>query len=221
MNSENLSINQNPKKIPDELVERAKKLSSSLLSDAMGFLGTMNYQIKPVKTGMKVTGTALTVKVKPGDNLYLHKSIYLAEKGYVLVMDNGGYKQGAVWGEMMTRGALATGLEGVVLEGVVRDLSDIKELGLPIFACGAIPSGSTTNGPGSINMGISCGGISVSPGDFIMGDDDGVVAVPFHMLEEVLLKAEAKLKKEGERIKEIAEGRLEPEWINENLLKNS
>lgn len=219
MNFEKLSIKENPEKIPEELVKRAKKLSSSLLSDAMGSFGTMDYSIKPVKEGMKVAGTALTVKVEPGDNLYLHKSVYLASEGYVLVMDNGGYKQGAVWGEMMTRGALAKGVEGVVLEGAVRDLEDIKKLSLPIFAAGVVPSGSTTNGPGEINTFISSGGVNVAPGDFILGDDDGVVVVQRHMLEEVLQKAEAKAEKEYARIKEIEQGKYEPDWINENLSK--
>jgi len=82
------NIMENPKKISKELVDRVGKLSTSLISDGMKNSRTMNYRIKPIKGGMKVLGTALTVKVKPGDNLYLHKATYEAEEGYVLVVDN-------------------------------------------------------------------------------------------------------------------------------------
>ncbi len=208
------NIKKNPKKISQELVERVGKLSTSLISDGMENSRTMNYLIKPIKGGMKVLGTALTVMVKPGDNLYLHKAIYEAEEGYVLVMENGENREAAVWGEMMSRGALAVGLSGVVLEGCVRDLSDIKELGLPIFAVGAIPKGPTVDGPGSINTNINCGGVDVHPGDLIFGDDDGVVVVSPEELEEVLKKAEAKVAREGDRIKELEEGKLVPDWVN-------
>lgn len=217
--NENAIIKENPKKIPEELIERAKQLSPSLLADAMNSFGTMNYKIKPVKSGMRLLGTAITVKVKPGDNLFLHKAIYLAGKGYVIVLDSSEHNTCALWGSMMTRGAIAMGVEGVVLDGAVRDLSEIKELGLSIFASCAVPNGPTTNGPGLINHVISCGGVSVTPGDLIFGDDDGVVAVPPYMLEEVLLKAEKKAASEESRIKEIEQGKLEPDWVKEKVSK--
>lgn len=217
--NENAIIKANPTKISDNFIERAKKLSPSLLADAMSSFNTMNYKIKPVKTGMKVLGTAITVKVKPGDNLFLHKAIYLAGKGYVIVLDSSEHKTCASWGSMMTRGAIAMGIEGVVLDGAVRDLDEIKGLGLPIFASCAVPNGPTTNGPGLINHVISCGGVCVTPGDFIFGDDDGVVVVPSYMLEEVLLKAEKKAASEESRIKEIEQGKLEPDWVKEKVSK--
>lgn len=212
-----VSIKDNPEKIPDNLIERAKQLSPSLLSDAMGSFGTMSYSIKPVKSGMRVLDTAITVKVKPGDNLFLHKAIYLAGGGYVIVLDSNEHKTCASWGSMMTRGAIAMEIEGVVLDGAVRDLEEIRKLGLPIFANGAIPNSPTTNGPGSINSVISCGGITVSPGDLVFGDDDGVVVVPPDILEGVLLKAEEKAKSEEIRIKEIELGKLEPDWVRDKV----
>ncbi len=218
MNNKNEDlIKDNPEKISDDFLERAKKLSPSLLADAMSSFGTMNHCIKPIKSGMRVLGTAITVKVKPGDNLFLHKAIYLSGKGYVIVLDSNENKNCASWGSMMSKGAIAMGVEGVVLDGAVRDLSEIKELRLPIFANGAVPNGPTTNGPGLINSVISCGGISVSPGDLIFGDDDGVVAVSPDILEDVLLKAEAKAKKEDVRLKEIEMGKMEPDWVKEKV----
>ncbi|MGE5676942.1 MAG: RraA family protein [Pseudomonadota bacterium] len=210
-------IRDNPEKIPDDMLERVRKLSPSLLCDAMNSFGTMDYSIKPVKPGSKVLGTAITVKVKPGDNLFLHKAIYLSGKGYVIVLDSNAHKACASWGGMMTRAAAAMGAEGVILDGAVRDVEEIRELGFPVFAACAIPNGPSTNGPGCINHKISCGGVSVSPGDLVFGDDDGVVAVPPDILENVLLKAEAKAKAEEARIREIAEGKLEPDWVREKV----
>ena len=210
-------ILENAPLISDELMIRAKKLSSSLISDATESFGVMDYHIKPIAPKMKVIGTAMTVALRPGDNLFLHKAIYLSGKGYVLVVDGKGYSCGAAWGEMMTRAALAIGVEGLVLDGVIRDIAELRELGFPVFAKGSVPSGLNRIGPGEINSDISCGGISVHPGDLIFGDDDGVVVVSINKIAEVLDQAETKAVQEEIRIQEITQGKLEPEWIKEKL----
>jgi 4-hydroxy-4-methyl-2-oxoglutarate aldolase len=210
-------IKENPALIPENLMIRARKLSSSLISDATEGLGVMEYHLKPIAPKMKVIGTAMTVALRPGDNLFLHKAIYLSGQGYVLVADGKGYSGGAAWGEMTTRAALAMGVEGLVLDGVVRDLAELRELGFPVFAKGAVPSGMNRLGPGEINGGISCAGISVQPGDLVVGDDDGVVVVTRDRIADVLEQAETKAAQEAIRIKEIAQGKLEPEWISAKL----
>ncbi len=212
-----MCIKENPPLIPDDLMIRARKLTSSLISDAMESFGAMEARIKPVAPTMTVVGTALTVMIRPGDNLFLHKATYLAGKGYVLVADQQGYSSGAAWGEMMTRAAMAVGVEGVVLDGVVRDLPELRMLAFPVFAKGAIPNGVNRFGPGEINGVISCGGISVHPGDLVFGDEDGVVVVPRAEIAAVVTDAEAKALQEKKRIREISEGKLEPAWIAERL----
>lgn len=220
-NDSKVLINVMPNKISENLIEKIERLSTSLLADAMDSFGVMKCDIRPISPGMRVIGTAITVKVRPGDNLFLHKAIYLAGKGYVLVLDSSEHKASAVWGEMMARGAIAMGLEGVVLDGSVRDLAVLRDLGLPIFANGTIPNGMSRNGPGLINSDISCGGVSVSPGDLVFGDDDGVVIVPSNILETVISLAEKKQEQELIRIKEIEQGILEPDWIDKNIFKMS
>jgi len=212
-----LFIREKPPLIPEDLLIRARKLSSSLISDAMECFGTMDCHIKPVAPTMRVVGTAMTVMIRPGDNLFLHKATYLSGKGYVLVADQQGYSSGAAWGEMMTRAAMAVGVEGLVLDGVVRDLTELRELGFPVFAKGAIPNGLNRFGPGEINGAISCAGVSVHPGDLVFGDEDGVVVVPKAEIGVVLMGAEAKAVQEKKRIQDIAQGKLEPGWINERL----
>ena len=211
------TINESSPLISDDLVRRVGKLSSSLFADAMAGSGVMDFRIKPVRPNTKVVGTALTVSMKPGDNLFLHKAVFLSRQGYVLVADGKGYTGGAAWGEMMTRAAMARGAEGVVLDGLIRDCTDLVELGFPVFSKGAVPSGVTRLGPGSINSVISCGGVPVHPGDLVVGDDDGVVVVSRDKIEQALSQAEEKLAQEEKRIQEIGRENPEPAWVGEGL----
>ncbi|WP_299093861.1 RraA family protein [uncultured Metabacillus sp.] len=189
--------------LSQEIIERAKKLNTTVISDALGCTGSMDYKVKPVSPGMRVVGTALTVELRAGDNLFLHQGIYCGGEGYVLVADGKGHTENAYLGELMAGAAKALGLEGIVIDGLVRDKEMLSEIGLPIFAKGFIPNGPFKDGPGAINIPISCAGVTVHPGDLIVGDDDGVVVVPKEKIENVLVKAEAKLKYEEKRLQTI------------------
>lgn len=217
--------------LSQEIIERAKKLNTTVISDALGRTGSMDYKVKPVSSGMKVVGTALTVELRAGDNLFLHQGIYCGEEGYVLVADGKGHTENAYLGELMAGAAKAIGLEGIVIDGLVRDKEMLSEIGLPVFAKGFIPNGPFKDGPGAINIPISCAGVTVHPGDLIVGDDDGVVVVPKEKIENVLVKAEEKLKVEEKRMNTInsyAEKRkqgntnknsIAPEWLAEQIKK--
>lgn len=217
--------------LPQEVILRAKKLNSTLISDALGCTGSMDYKVKPVSSGMKVVGTALTVEMRAGDNLFLHQGIYCGGEGYVLVADGKGHTENAYLGELMAGAAKAIGLEGIIIDGLVRDREMLDEIGLPIFAKGFIPNGPFKDGPGAINIPISCAGVTVCPGDLIVGDDDGVVVVPKEKIEITLEKAEAKLVYEEKRMQTIAnyeERRkqgatddisIAPEWLAEKIKK--
>ncbi|AYA74327.1 RraA family protein [Bacillus sp. Y1] len=212
-----------------EVIERAKRLNTTLISDAMGCTGSMHHTVKPVAPGMKVVGTSLTVDLRAGDNLFLHQGIYCGGEGYVLVADGKGHTENAYLGELMARAAKAIGLEGIIIDGFVRDKEMLGEVGLPIFAKGFIPNGPFKDGPGAINTPISCAGAVVHPGDLIIGDEDGVVVVPKDKIEEVLHKAENKLEYEEKRLQTIAnyeEKRkqgmtdgisIAPSWLEEKI----
>ncbi|RAS82724.1 S-adenosylmethionine--2-demethylmenaquinone methyltransferase [Priestia endophytica] len=211
-----------------DIIERAESLNTTLISDAMGCTGSMDYKIKPVASGMKVVGTALTVSLRPGDNLFLHQAIYDGKEGYVLVADGKGHTTNAYLGELMAGAAKAIGIEGIIIDGLVRDKETLSESAFPIFAKGFIPNGPLKDGPGELHKPISCGGVSVVPGDLIIGDDDGVVVVPKDKIEEVLSKAEKKLDYEKTRLESIAayekartEGRpgenIQPHWLREQM----
>ncbi|MBO1514905.1 RraA family protein [Metabacillus bambusae] len=223
-----LKNNVKPALLPEEVIQRAKRLNTTLLSDAMGCTGAMDYKIKPVAAGMRVVGTAMTVNMRPGDNLFLHQAIYSGEEGYVIVADGKGHTENAYLGELMAGAAKAVGLEGIIIDGLVRDKEALSELNLPIFAKGFIPNGPFKDGPGEFNTPISCGGVSVHPGDLILGDDDGVIVVPKDKIDDAFAKAEKKLAYEKDRMEVIAEyeknrkqgmtdGTIEPSWLKAKM----
>lgn len=189
-----------PSLYDSKTIERTKQLSSSLLSDVMGCRGAMDSKIKPVTKSKKVVGVAITVDLKPGDNLYLHEAIYLSKRGYVIVVDGKDHNQNAYLGELMANAAAVMGSEGIIIDGLVRDRSSLENFDFPIFAKGFIPNGPLKNEPGSINVPINCGGIEVNPGDLILGDEDGVVVVAKENVNEVIELAEKKAKYEQNRL---------------------
>lgn len=212
-----LNINTPPELVASETIEQVTCLSTTLLSDAMAGLGVMNYQIKPVAPGMKAAGTAFTVDINAGDGLTVIAAVALAGPGYILVISGKAETGKAVFGSLMARTAMKSGIDGIVLDGVVRDVAELRELGLPVFAIGAVPAAAAKEGPGETNGPVSCGGVKVYPGDLIVGDDDGVVVVPRDMIGPVLAAAKAKITTEEKRIREIENGLLMPQWLSEQL----
>ncbi|ERN51296.1 RraA family protein [Alkalihalophilus marmarensis] len=221
-------LNNFPDKLPESIISRAQKLNSSLISDAMGGENTMDYKIKPVGGNMDFVGTALTISTVPGDNLFIHHSIYNSDEGYVLVVDGKSHTKNAYLGELLAAAAKAAGLEAIVIDGLVRDKSDLQKIGFPIYARGFIPSGPTKNGPGEKNLKIICGGAVVNPGDLVIGDQDGVAVVPRNQIDQVLAGAEKKQKYEKQRLRDISlfsqnktnrctSKDLEPDWLEEKM----
>ncbi|WP_040978522.1 RraA family protein [Oceanobacillus jeddahense] len=198
-----MNYKKRPELLSSEIIERAKRLNSTLLADATKGTGSMDISIKPVTKEMKVVGTATTVSMKPTDNLYLHEAIYSEGAGYVLVADGKGQTSHAYLGELMAYAAKAMEFCGIVIDGAVRDRLELEKIKLPIFSKGFVPNGPYKNGPGKINDIITCGGVAVSPGDLIVGDADGVTVVAKDDILEVLEQAEKKLEYEKDRINKI------------------
>lgn len=193
---------------PDpELVSSFEGIPSSIVSDVTGNVGVaMDADIEPVYRGAEVAGTALTVKAVPGDNLIIHKAITVAEPGDVLVIDGDGYTGTAYLGELMCASCRAQGLAGVVIDGAIRDRADVAEMGFPLYARGVHPQGPFKQDPGSINVTVSCGGVSVDPGDVVVGDGDGVSVVPAEDAEAVLEAAREKLAAERDLRERVEAG---------------
>lgn len=188
------------------LVEALGKIQSATLHEAMGKRGALPHIIKPIWPGMQLCGTALTVKARPGDNLMLHKAVSLAQPGDVLVVDNDGFVEAGLWGEIITVAAMEKGILGLVTNGACRDTLPIKELDFPVFCAGVSIKGTTKAVPGKINHPIAFEGVIVHPGDVVVADNDGVVVVPCDEADQVLKAAQAKEASEAEVIRKIRAG---------------
>ncbi len=192
---------------PDpRIVKGFEGMPTGVVSDAMGRTGSMAAEIKPVWSRAKLVGPALTVRTFPADNLMIHKAITLARTGDVLVVNAGGYRDTAVFGDLMGYSCKVHGIAGVVIDGASRDAAGMADIGFPVFARAVLPMGPFKDSPGSINVPVSCGGVAVRPGDIIVADADGVVVVPHEEAADVLSKAQGAAAKEEQMRERLARG---------------
>ncbi len=207
-----------PPRTARELVKRFRGAASPNLADVMGRFHFMDPGIQP-RTGLPLSGVAVTVNSRPGDNLMVHKALEMAEPGDIIVVNTNGNTTSAVFGELMCRTAVAAKLGGIVIDGAIRDVEGMAELGFPAFSRSVTPGGGDKDGPGEINVPIACGNTVVMPGDVVVGDSDGVVVVPRLDAAEVLEAVEALVEREKKRIDEIAGGIVFKSGINDTLKK--
>lgn len=191
------------------MIDAFRALPAANVSDAQGKQGTMDARVSPVYSPMPaLCGPALTVKARPGDNLTPFKAIELAQPGDVIVISGSFEMVYSLWGGVMSAMAKKKGIAGVVTDGLVRDVAQTREVGLPMFAIGLTPSGPSKNGVGQINTPIACGNVLVSPGDIIVADEDGVVVVPKDEASEVLENTRARARLEETWFERIERGEL-------------
>ena len=186
----------NFEKLNLKVLEKWKDIPPAVVSDCMSRSNTMASRICPLAPGMRLVGQARTVTSMVGDNGAGHVAISFLEEGEILVIDAKGYVDVAVWGGIMTRAAIKQKIGGVVVDGAVRDVAEIRELGFPTFAAGVVPKGPGKGSGGIIDGLISCGGCPVMPGDLIIGDDDGIAVVPLNRQSELLEASISKMKNE-------------------------
>ena len=190
-----------------ELVEQFKDLPVSNIGDEMNRICCVDARIRPVNNPpLPLLGTAFTVKARVGDNLMLHTAIDMAQPGDVVVVDGQGDLVNSLIGENMMLWAERRGLAGMIIDGAVRDVHTLSQMKFPVFAAGVQPNGPYKSGPGEINAPVCCGGITVNPGDIIVGDPDGVVVIRPKDAPVLLQKAKAKLQQELATREAIAKG---------------
>ena len=175
-----------------EVVRAFRALSPTTLADVLDLGCIMRIGINPLWPGIpRIAGPAFTVRTARHDNLMLHAAIYLAEPGDVIVVEAGDAEM-AVAGGNVCAVAERRGVVGFVIDGVIRDVAESRAKGFPLFARGVSPIPGSKDGPGEINSPIACGGVTVSPGDVIVADEEGIVVVPGARAAEVLARAQAK-----------------------------
>lgn len=204
-------------RLPPEVVAAAATFAPAILADVAGRRGALHGRITALHPAMRFAGSALTVEVRPGDNLMIHAAMAMAQPGDVLVIDGKADQTSALMGEIMINACLRLGLAGVVIDGAVRDSDALRELGFAVFSFGTNPNGPTKNVPGRINHPVSVGGVVVRPGDFITGDADGVVVVEREKVEALLPLARQKVRDEARRIEAIGQGVTSAPWLEAAL----
>jgi len=185
------------------LVDALRGAMTGHVVDSMSGRGALDYRIKPIEAARSsICGVALTVKAAPGDNMAVNGALDVAKPGDIVVCATDSFVETAVVGDLLLGMLKNAGAAAFVTDGLVRDLKDVRGVGLPVFAMGANPNSPTGGGTGSVGLPIMIGGVHVEPGDVIIGDEDGVVVVPQADLPQVLetikevraLEAEAEAK---------------------------
>lgn len=176
-----------------ELFERLREFTVPELCDGAGVFSAMDYHIKPWIGRTKIVGRALTVKVPAGEGAIVSRAIELAGDGDVIVIAGQGICQCSYWGDHRSLCARLQGAAGVVIDGAFRDLEGCEEAGFPVFVRALTCGTAQKTGEGQINVPVSCAGVAVNPGDFIVGDVNGVCVIPRDQAETVLERAAKKV----------------------------
>jgi len=199
------------------LVRLFEGLPTPIVSDNLNRM-TGTWGLTPWhRPGVPLLGIALTVRVRAGDNLMIHKALQLGRRGDVLVVDGGGATDRALFGDIMKNVAKMRGFAGIVIDGAIRDAAAYREDTFPCFARAACHRGPYKDGPGEINVAVSVGGMVVNPGDIVLGDDDGVVFVTPAEAREVAAAARKKADAEAQILDSIARRQYDDRWIDETL----
>ncbi|MBK7385217.1 MAG: orotidine 5'-phosphate decarboxylase [Methanothrix sp.] len=210
---DNAQASTTPKmSLDEEIVSLLRSVSSSNISDAMHRKGAMR-GIHPLIPGKKIVGRAITVQTFAGDWAKPVEAIDLAGPGDVLVIYNGSNNI-APWGGLATLSCKIKGVEGVVVDGAVRDLQEIRPMDYPLFSSDVVPNAGDPKGMGEINSEIVCGGQTVRPGDYIVGDDSGVVVIPKERAYEIARRAKEVEKTEDRLFEEIRRGKTLSQVVN-------
>lgn len=211
-------INLHSPRLPEVLVNEFHKFPTPDISDQLNRLYAVDAGVRCL-TGRhhRLCGQACTVKVFPGDNLMVHKSLDVARPGDVVVVDARGSMSNAVLGDLVCTKAKHRGIAGFVVDGLIRDLSGILPLDFPVFARGTTPIGPLHRGPGEVNHAIVCGGVVVHPGDIIVADDAGTVVVPADAAWELLRRLKVHEAANTAYLAAVQRGEFSNEWVDRLL----
>lgn len=199
-------------------IEALRGLPTSVIGDVMGGRLVGTTALRPInRSPISTCGNAFTVRVRSGDNLLIHKALDMLEVGDVLVVDGEGDTSRALVGEIMMTSARVRGAVAFVMDGAIRDADAFEAHQFPCWARGICLRGPYKDGPGSLNVPVTIGGMVVNPGDIMVGDGDGIIAVPRALAMEVAALANAKVAHERETISAILNGTYSSAWVDAAL----
>lgn len=203
MTSSNITVAQPWARPSRELLEAFDRHSVANLGDALERLDIVDGDIAPIWQGARLVGSALPVLTVAGDNQAVIDALDHIQAGDVLVINAGGYSGRAILGDNLAQRFDLFGATGAIVDGYVRDRDIIADLGFPVFARGLTPAGPFKNGPGRIGVPVAIGGVVISPGDIVVADSDGIIAIPQHRARAALTAADAIVALEAEKDAEV------------------
>lgn len=211
-------IKRNFQRPPKELVEAFRGIPVANIDDNCGRIAAVDACIYPLNPKARLLGTAFTVNAPAGDNLLFHKALDMAQPGDVIVLANKGSMSRALCGEIMSSYAKSRGLAGIIIDGCVRDSYTLSQMDFPVYAKGVTPNGPYKNGPGEMNFPVSFTGIIINPGDIIVGDSDGLIAVRPEHAKELAEAAKAYHAGEEKQMEGIlSRGEWPRPWVDSKL----
>ncbi len=181
---------------------------SATVHEAIGRRGYVGADIRPIQPDVRIAGSAVTVSCHPGDNLMIHAAVEMCQEGDVLVVTNTSPSSHGMFGELLGCSVMARGVRGLVVDAGVRDTRELRELGFPVWSRHVSCQGTVKASPGSVNVPVVLGGISVAPGDVVCADDDGVVVVPHREAEWALAQSRARIAAEDQSRAKLKAGEL-------------
>lgn len=201
----------------ETLVAMFRDYETPDISDILNRMYTMAPEIRNIVNARPLCGPALTVKVFPGDNLMVHKALDVAKPGDIVVVDTSGSQRNAVLGDLVTNKAKHRGIQGFIVDGLVRDLPGLIEADVPVYARGVTPFGPLHRGPGELNYPVSCGGIVVNPGDIVCADMSGIAVVRREVAEETIMRLRAHSARMERYVADVKAGRFSNDWVDKQL----
>lgn len=187
---------RNVARAPSAVVDQLAPFGSATVHEAIGRRGYLGPDITPIQQGVRIAGTAVTVLSDPGDNLMIHAAVEMCQEGDLLVVATTAASTHGMFGDLLASSLLVRGVRGLVIDAGVRDTAGLRAMGFAVWSRWVSCQGTVKATPGSVNVPIMIGGVTVNPGDAVVADDDGVVVVASEEAERALERSAMRLERE-------------------------